>query len=97
MPDGSRRHIHLPLSPEYIGYADTSLSDPLFTATRPSIELLDDHLFKYHIDFSKLSIDKSTAALCVSRPTNPTGNVLTNDEISHLSSIANAKLRNHPG
>ena len=88
MSDGSSRAIHLPLAPEYLGYSDLGLTESFFTATRPSIELLDDHLFKYHIDFSKLNIDEKTAALCVSRPTNPTGNVLTDDEIEHLDQIA---------
>jgi valine--pyruvate aminotransferase len=88
MPDGSHRAIHLPLAPEYIGYADAGLADNFFTATRPSIELLEDRLFKYHVDFSHLQPGDETAALCVSRPTNPTGNVLTDDEISHLDAIA---------
>jgi len=88
MPDGSRRTVHLPLAPEYIGYGDTGLCDNFFTATRPSIELLGDHLFKYHVDFSHLPPGDSIGALCVSRPTNPTGNVLTDDEMSHLDAIA---------
>ena len=88
MADGTERAIHLPLAPEYIGYRDIGLSDNLFTATRPEIELLDDNLFKYHVDFSRLAINALTAALCVSRPTNPTGNVLTDAEIAHLDSIA---------
>ena len=88
MPDGSHRSIHLPLAPEYIGYRDIGLTDNLFTATRPEIELLEDNLFKYHVDFSRLNIGQQTGALCVSRPTNPTGNVLTDSEIEHLDSIA---------
>lgn len=88
MSDGSQRSIHLPLAPEYLGYADVGLSENFFTATRPSIELLDDHLFKYHVDFSTLELTPSTAAMCVSRPTNPTGNVLTDEEIAHLDDIA---------
>lgn len=88
MPDGGRRTIHLPLAPEYIGYGDVGLCDHFFTATRPSIELLEDGLFKYHVDFSRLQPGEETAALCVSRPTNPTGNVLTDEEIAHLDEIA---------
>ena len=88
MKDGSQSSIHLPLAPEYLGYADIGLSENFFTATRPTIELMDDHLFKYHVDFSQLNIDQSTAALCVSRPTNPTGNVLTDNEIAHLDELA---------
>ncbi len=88
MPDGTRRSIHLPLAPEYIGYRDIGLSDDLFTATRPEIELLDGNLFKYHVDFSRLNVDQRAAALCVSRPTNPTGNVLTDAEVKQLDAIA---------
>lgn len=91
MPDGSHRAIHLPLAPEYIGYGDIGLEENFFAATKPEIELLDGNLFKYHVDFSKLGVNgQSTAALCVSRPTNPTGNVLTDDEIEHLDQIAKA-------
>lgn len=88
MSDGSQRSIHLPLAPEYLGYGDVGLSDGFFTATRPNIELLDNRQFKYRVDFSGLTLDEQTAALCVSRPTNPTGNVLTDDEIAHLDTIA---------
>jgi len=88
MPDGSLRSIHLPLAPEYIGYGDIGLTRDFFTATRPEIELMDNNLFKYHVDFSKLEVTEQTGALCVSRPTNPTGNVLTDREIEHLDEIA---------
>ena len=90
MPDGTHRSIHLPLAPEYIGYTDIGLSEQFFTATRPEIELLDERMFKYHVDFSKLQITQQTAAMCVSRPTNPTGNVLTDNEVEHLDEIAQA-------
>ena len=88
MPDGSRRVIHLPLAPEYIGYGDTGLTQHFFRATRPSIELLEDGLFKYRVDFSRLQPSEEDGALCVSRPTNPTGNVLTDDEVAQLDTIA---------
>jgi valine--pyruvate aminotransferase len=63
---GGRRSIHLPLTPEYLGYADCGLTEGFFTATRPEIELLGDHLFKYRVDFRRLELDGGTAALCVS-------------------------------
>jgi valine--pyruvate aminotransferase len=91
MNDGGQRAIHLPLSPEYLGYADAGLCENFFSATRPTIDLLDDNLFKYRVDFSSLKLDQSTAAICVSRPTNPTGNVLTDDEIEHLDELALAQ------
>lgn len=88
MPDGSFKSIHLPLTPEYIGYNDLGLSEKFFTGSKPGIELIGDHQFKYHVNFDDLAVDDKTAALCVSRPTNPTANVLTDDEISHLDQIA---------
>jgi valine--pyruvate aminotransferase len=91
MPDGSKKKILFPLTPEYIGYADAGLSDDFFTARRPAIEMLDDGLFKYHVDFDALEIGDDIGAICVSRPTNPTGNVLTDDEILHLDMMAQDK------
>ncbi len=86
--DGSRRRILLPLTPEYIGYADQGAGPELFRSSRPRIELLDDAQFKYHVDFDAVRVDEDVAALCVSRPTNPTGNVLTDDEMSTLSTLS---------
>jgi valine--pyruvate aminotransferase len=86
--DGTQKKILLPLAPEYIGYADQGLNEDMFISYRPEIEYIDKHTFKYHVDFSKLNIDDNIAAICCSRPTNPTGNVLTDEEIEHLSQIA---------
>jgi len=88
--DGSSRRILLPLTPEYVGYTDLGLDENLFVSNRPTIEYLDDQLFKYHIDFEKLEVDDDIAAICVSRPTNPTGNVLTNNEVRKLTDLARA-------
>ena len=87
-PDGSHKKILLPLAPEYIGYADVGLVDDLFTAQKPQINFLGDHLFKYSVDFDALDITDEIGAICVSRPTNPTGNVLTEEEIAKLSALA---------
>lgn len=84
----TRKRILLPLTPEYIGYMDVGLVDDFFVAQRPSIEHLDDGMFKYHVDFEKLNVDESVGAICVSRPTNPTGNVLTDGELHQLDQIA---------
>lgn len=88
---GSARKILLPMAPEYIGYADVGLADGMFTANRPMIEKLPGRTFKYHVDFDRLSVDESTGAICVSRPTNPTGNVLTDGEVSRLVEISGAR------
>lgn len=86
--DGSFKQIRFPLAPEYLGYSDLGLCEDFFVSTKPGIELLGEHFFKYHVDFSALEITQSTAALCVSRPTNPTGNVISDAELLHLDQLA---------
>lgn len=87
-PDGSHKKILLPLAPEYIGYGDAGIDDDIFVSYHPEIEYLENGLFKYHVDFEQLHIDESVAAICASRPTNPTGNVLTDEEIHKLDQLA---------
>ncbi len=93
MPDGSNRKVLLPLAPEYIGYADQGLSEDMFVSVKPKIHELDDQQFKYQIDFDKLEQilkQENIGVICVSRPTNPTGNVITDDELEKLDNIAQA-------
>lgn len=86
--DGSHKKVLLPLTPEYIGYADVGLEDDLFISYRPEIEFHDGRQFKYRVDFDALRVTPDVGAICVSRPTNPTGNVLTDEEIDRLHALA---------
>ena len=88
--DGRSRHMRLPLTPEYIGYGDLTASPDAIQSSRPLIELLDEHSFKYRIDFSQMKVDANTGAVCVSRPTNPTGNVISSDELQTLLDMTRA-------
>lgn len=85
--DGVRRKILLPLTPEYIGYSDVCLSADSFVSNKPLIEILGEHEFKYHVDFSQLILGPNIGAVCVSRPTNPTGNVLSDEEMDQLTAL----------
>ncbi|MFA0541544.1 valine--pyruvate transaminase [Vibrio sp. 10N.222.52.B7] len=87
-PDGSHKKILLPIAPEYIGYGDAGIEDDIFISYHPEIELLENRQFKYHVDFEQLKVDDSVAAICASRPTNPTGNVLTDEEVCKLDKLA---------
>lgn len=86
--DNQFRRILLPLTPEYIGYFDAGLGQDLFRTYRPKIEHLGPHRFKYRVDFDNLTVAADVGALCVSRPTNPTGNVLTDAELEQLRQLA---------
>jgi len=89
--DGSRKKILLPLLPEYIGYANQSVGTDIFEAIPARIEKTGPHEFKYRVDFDAVNPGDDIAAICVSRPTNPSGNVLTDGEIEKLREIARAK------
>ena len=89
--DGSRKRILLPVAPEYIGYADVGLSDGMLVAQRAAIEELPDGFFKYRVQFEGLEAIEDVGAICVSRPTNPSGNVLTLDELRRLDALARAR------
>lgn len=84
---GTRR-ILFPLLPEYIGYANQGLSEGMLAACQPVIEERGAHEFKYRVDFDRLKITPDIAAMCVSCPTNPTGNVLTAEEFARLRELA---------
>ncbi|MGJ8656363.1 MAG: valine--pyruvate transaminase [Akkermansiaceae bacterium] len=88
MADGRRKKILLPVVPEYIGYANQSVGEDFFKAYKPIIEEVGEHQFKYRVDFDALEITDDIAAICVSRPTNPTGNVLTDNEMKRLADLA---------
>ncbi|GAB4364909.1 MAG: valine--pyruvate transaminase [Spirochaetales bacterium] len=82
------RKIVFPLCPEYIGYADQGIHPDQFVSFPSRIEELGNGLFKYRVDFDRLEIPQDAGALCVSRPTNPTGNVLTDEEVRKLAKLA---------
>ena len=85
--NGKVKKILFPLMPEYIGYADQAAGDGIFVGEKPLIEEFADNTFKYRIDFGALELSGDLAAVCCSRPTNPTGNVLTDSEIAELSQM----------
>ncbi|NQU39042.1 MAG: valine--pyruvate transaminase [Lentisphaerae bacterium] len=90
--DGKQRRVLFPLMPEYIGYADQALDPKAYTARLPRIEECDDgHTFKYHIDFDTLELSNEIGAVCISRPCNPTGNVLSDGEVAELANRTAAR------
>lgn len=82
------KKILLPLMPEYIGYASQGLREDIFATQPARIERTGPNRFKYRIDFDALEVGDDIGAICVSRPTNPSANVLTDNEINKLAAIA---------
>jgi valine--pyruvate aminotransferase len=85
---GGFKRVLIPLVPEYIGYCDVGIDSGLLVSQQARIQHLDDGFFKYQVDFDNLQVDDSVGLICVSRPTNPSGNVLTDAECQQLDRIA---------
>lgn len=87
-----KKTILFPLMPEYIGYADQGIDSNTFVSVPSKCTYYDDRTFKYSLDIESVKEyvekHKEVGAICVSRPTNPSGNVLRSDEIEALSEIA---------
>jgi len=100
--EGTRKKILLPLSPEYIGYTDLCAEPDGILARRPLIDLCEsridlcasgidpcqDRRFKYRVSFEDLAIGEDIGAVCLSRPTNPSGNVISDLDLKRLAALA---------
>ncbi len=88
-PSGDLKQIVLPLSPDYTGYGGVSLAPEALVAYKPTLDIdAAAHKFKYRPDFSQLTIAENTGCVIFSRPCNPTGNVLTDEEVQKIASLA---------
>lgn len=86
---GELKQIVLPLSPDYTGYGGITLVPESLVAYKPALDIDESaHRFKYRPDFSQLVITESTGCVLFSRPCNPTGNVLTDDEVKKIAALA---------
>ncbi|MEM1279874.1 MAG: valine--pyruvate transaminase [Cyanobacteria bacterium P01_H01_bin.152] len=87
--EGQLREIVLPLSPDYTGYGGVSLYPEALKAYRPTLDIdTATHSFKYRPDFSQLEITERTGFVLFSRPCNPTGNVVTDEEVHRIADLA---------
>ncbi len=88
---GRPGRILFPVMPDYIGYANQALEPGQFTSLRPRMEETGPHRFRYALDFERLNPGPDIRAMCVSRPTNPSGNVLSDAEMDRLAALASER------
>lgn len=87
--DGRLKQVVLPLSPDYTGYGGVTLTPEALFAYKPLMDIdAAAHRFKYRADFSRLEINETTGCVIFSRPCNPTGNVLTAEEVNKIAALA---------
>ncbi|MBE9045757.1 valine--pyruvate transaminase [Pleurocapsales cyanobacterium LEGE 10410] len=86
---GELRQVVLPLSPDYTGYGGVSLTPKALVAYKPTLEIdTARHRFKYRPDFERLQINEQTGCVIFSRPCNPTGNVISDEEVRTIADLA---------
>lgn len=86
---GELKQIVLPLSPDYTGYGGVSLTPEALLACKPTLEIdQDKHRFKYRPDLSQLQINQQTGCVIFSRPCNPSGNVISDQEVTKITDLA---------
>lgn len=87
--NGQVKKIVLPLCPDYTGYGGVSLTPEAVVSYRPALDVdRPQHRFKYRPDFEQLQVDETTGCVIFSRPCNPTGNVLSDDEARQIVDMA---------
>ncbi|MCT7949858.1 valine--pyruvate transaminase [Ancylothrix sp. C2] len=86
---GQLKQIVLPLSPDYTGYGGIGFVPEALVAYKPTLDINETaHSFKYRPDFSQLQINENTGCVLFSRPCNPTGNVISNEELQKIADLA---------
>ena len=86
---GELKQVVLPLCPDYTGYGGVSLTPEALLAYKPTLEIDEvRHRFKYRPDFSQLEINQQTGCVIFSRPCNPTGNVISDEEVTKIAHLA---------
>ena len=83
MADGSFQKILLPIVPEYIGYADQTITNDVFIATPPNVVPTGKHRFRYELNKEAFDLN-GVGVLAISRPTNPTGNILSLSDLEWM-------------
>ena len=88
---GQTKQVVLPLSPDYTGYGGMAIVPNSIVAYKPTLDIdAGNHSFKYRPDFSQLQIGENTGCVLFSRPCNPTGNVLTDEEVQKIVALASS-------
>lgn len=83
--------ILFPMAPEYIGYSRIAIQPNQFVSIPPIVKKINDYEFEYLPDFKQIITRlkrKDIGAICLSNPSNPTGNVLSEENYKRLNKIS---------
>lgn len=84
MEDWTRKKIFLPQCPDYTGYVWMAIDEDMFVSSLQKTEKTWKHQFKYILDTSKFPNKEEVWAILLSRPCNPTWNVISDEEMEKI-------------
>lgn len=84
MQDWTNKKIFLPQCPEYTWYVWMALQNYMFISRLQKIEKTKKHRFRYKIDSKNFPDKKEIWAIFLSRPCNPTWNVISDQEMEEI-------------
>lgn len=82
--------IHLPMVPEYVGYRGQLIGGDAFVVSKPLVTSISETRFRYRLDKDAFSLNEQSAAICLSRPTNPSASVMPLADVEWLYARAQA-------
>lgn len=85
------RKVLFPQCPEFADYFGMGLSKDCYISVKPDIDIIDKHYFRYLVNYNDFDLEKFAVVL-ISRPCNPSGYVITDDDLKTL--IKRAKEKN---
>lgn len=86
--NGETRRVCYPVMPEYLGYSDQGLFKDCSVGIQPRVDLLENGFFKYRVNQAAVEQAENISAYCISRPTNPSGNIIGEDELDSIAGLA---------
>lgn len=83
--DGYKKKILLPMLPEYIGYQSLLLDKNSIIGIQPIIVLNNSsNCFEYFLNKEQLNINKEIGCIVISRPANPTGKIISDEDLNYI-------------
>ncbi|MFS0904687.1 valine--pyruvate transaminase [Priestia aryabhattai] len=89
--EGRVKKALIPMLPDYAGYSGVALEEGIIEGIPPIVSKLDNHTFRYEFNEQafkdKIAQDPDIGAVVLSRPNNPSGNILSEKAVQFISQV----------
>ncbi|KLV30810.1 MULTISPECIES: valine--pyruvate transaminase [Priestia] len=89
--EGRVKKALIPMLPDYAGYSGVALEESVIEGIPPILSKLDHHTFRYEFNKQafkdKIAQDPDIGAVVLSRPNNPSGNILSEEAVQLISQV----------